>query len=200
MLINLGGPGDRRDDQEKLWLGYPRPPRGHSTVRWKFYFSFDVAGDPACQYFHRAPEHSPITAPQNCWLYSSGSVGIKRLSVPVLVEHETPARFTVRLHFADCDNTTIGQRIFDIKLQGNLVEKDFDVVRAAGGPSTAIVREFGDIEIRDKLHIELLQKSHMKSKSNRHKTILNALEIARDVDTEVTGRDDTFPRPLPGTP
>jgi len=183
MLINLGGPGDRRDDQGKLWLGYPRPPRGHSTVRWKLYFSFDVAGDPACQYFHRAPEHSSITAPQNCWLYSSGSVGIKRLSVPVLVEHETPARFTVRLHFADCHNTAIGQRIFDIKLQGNLVEKDFDVVRAAGGPGTAIVREFGDIEIRDKLHIELLQKAHMKSKSNRHKTILNALEIARDVDT-----------------
>jgi hypothetical protein len=54
--------------------------------------------------------------------------------------------FTVRLHFAEPDeDVKPGQRVFDVQLQGQTVLKDFDIVKAAGGARTAVVREFKHI-------------------------------------------------------
>ena len=71
-----------------------------------------------------------------------------------------PARtYTVRLHFAEPDDAKPGDRVFDVKIQGKVMLKGFDVVQAAGGPRRAVVREFTGIRAGDELTVELVPPS-----------------------------------------
>ncbi len=58
-------------------------------------------------------------------------------------------KYTVRLHFAetyeDIDND--GPRVFDVKLQGEEILKDFDVAKTAGAVQKAIVKEFKGVQV-----------------------------------------------------
>lgn len=50
--------------------------------------------------------------------------------------------FTVRLHFAEIVKDGLGQRLFDVRINGETVLKNFDVRVAAGGKNRAIVNQF----------------------------------------------------------
>ncbi|XP_009603858.1 putative LRR receptor-like serine/threonine-protein kinase At1g07650 [Nicotiana tabacum] len=56
--------------------------------------------------------------------------------------------YTVKLHFAeiiftnDTSFNSLGERIFDVYLQENLVLKDFNIAKEAGGPGQPIVKTF----------------------------------------------------------
>ncbi|KAM3222363.1 putative LRR receptor-like serine/threonine-protein kinase [Capsicum annuum] len=56
--------------------------------------------------------------------------------------------YTVKLHFAeiiftnDTSFSSLGERIFDVYLQENLVLKDFNIAKEAGGPGIPIVKTF----------------------------------------------------------
>jgi YD repeat-containing protein len=52
------------------------------------------------------------------------------------------ATYTVRLHFAEFYWTTVGQRIFNVTINGAPVLNDFDIIAAAGAPLTAIAKSF----------------------------------------------------------
>jgi hypothetical protein len=52
------------------------------------------------------------------------------------------ARYVVRLHFCEISKHKIGERVFDILINGNVVLKRLDIVAAAGGPRIAMVRDF----------------------------------------------------------
>jgi hypothetical protein len=64
--------------------------------------------------------------------------------------------YTVRLHFAEMGDAEAGQRVFDVKIQDRVALEDFDVVRAAGGPRMAVVKEFEGIQATDTITIELV--------------------------------------------
>ncbi|MGO8671232.1 MAG: choice-of-anchor tandem repeat GloVer-containing protein [Capsulimonadaceae bacterium] len=53
--------------------------------------------------------------------------------------------YTVRLHFADFQNSLPGQRVFSVTLNGVTVLTNFDVVAAAGGANTAVVEQFNTV-------------------------------------------------------
>lgn len=67
-----------------------------------------------------------------------------------------PRLFTVRLHFAEMDEVKPGRRIFDVKLQGETVLKNFDVVQAAGGVRKAVVKEFQHVTAGEALALEFI--------------------------------------------
>lgn len=50
--------------------------------------------------------------------------------------------YTVRLYFAETYWTTVGQRVFDVYINGTPVLTGFDIVAAAGGPKRGIVKTF----------------------------------------------------------
>ena len=52
------------------------------------------------------------------------------------------ASHTVRLHFAEIWWSGVGQRTFNVVINGAQVLANFDIVAAAGGPNRAIVRQF----------------------------------------------------------
>jgi PKD repeat protein len=50
--------------------------------------------------------------------------------------------YRVRLYFAEPGLAGIGQRVFDVKLQGQTVLSGFDIVREAGGQWRGVIKEF----------------------------------------------------------
>ena len=63
--------------------------------------------------------------------------------------------YTVRLHFAEPDQVTAGQRVFDVAVQGRPALQGFDVVREAGGPRRGVVKEFRGVRVRGELTVTL---------------------------------------------
>ena len=66
--------------------------------------------------------------------YISGSYTLRDLTAG--------AGYTVRLHFAELSNLDVGQRTFQVDINGTRVLTDFDIVAEAGGVNKAVVREF----------------------------------------------------------
>ncbi len=86
-----------------------------------------------------------------------------------------PRPFTVRLHFAEVEDAKPGERVFDVKLQDQVVIKDLDVVKAAGGPRKALVREFPHVMAGDTLTLEFI--SHTTPVKAGAAPILSGLEF-----------------------
>ncbi|WVZ01014.1 hypothetical protein V8G54_027083 [Vigna mungo] len=69
--------------------------------------------------------------------------------------------YTVNLHFAEImfinDQTfnSLGRRVFDIYIQGELVQKDFNIVEEAGGIGKAIIKNFTAVVSNNTLEIRL---------------------------------------------
>lgn len=66
------------------------------------------------------------------------------------------ANCSVKLHFSETEGAAVGQRVFDVKLQGNTVLSNFDIVQQAGGANKAIVREFTGLAVTNELRLELV--------------------------------------------
>jgi len=80
--------------------------------------------------------------------------------------------YTVKLHFAETysDITYDGPRVFDVKIQGAEVIKDWDVYKSAGGLNKAVVKEFKDIAVADGvLKVEFVTKQQSPE--------INAIEV-----------------------
>ncbi|MCX5660442.1 MAG: malectin domain-containing carbohydrate-binding protein, partial [Planctomycetota bacterium] len=67
-----------------------------------------------------------------------------------------PRSFAVRLHFAELDDVKPGQRVFDVKIQGQTVLRNFDVLKEAGGREKAVVKEFSHIQAGDTMAVEFV--------------------------------------------
>jgi len=61
----------------------------------------------------------------------------------------------VYLYFVEPEDLEPGERLFDVKIQGELVFSDFDVVREAGGPRRAVVKSVEGVLVSDELKVEL---------------------------------------------
>jgi hypothetical protein len=81
----------------------------------------------------------------------------------------------VRLHFAELGDAKRGERVFDVRLQGETVLEDFDVVRAARGARRAVVREFDGIAARRAVVLEFVPKA--AEVTARTAPILSAVEL-----------------------
>lgn len=66
-----------------------------------------------------------------------------------------PRQFRVRLHFADTGGGHESPGLFDVRLQGRTVLPAFNIREQAGGPNTAIIKEFNGVPAADRLTIEL---------------------------------------------
>ena len=173
LAINLGAPGDRSDSAGNLWLAYPRPS-GSLVLQFKV----EVGYHPRGRFFQRNSSYTPIAGTDDAWLFASAARGLKKCVIPLLDEDDGTALYRVRLAFADPDNAENGRRVFDVKLQGNVVLENFDPAGEAGGRDRAVWKEFSGIEVVDNLTIELLPKT---SASVPEQTpLLAGVEVVRE--------------------
>lgn len=170
--INFGAPGDRRDQRGKLWLGYPRP--GGSLV---LNLPLSVGFHPGGGFTQRNSTYTPVAGTAEPWLFTCAARGLQRCVVPLLSEGDGRAMYRVRLLFADLENDQPGQRLFDVRVQGQTRCADFDIVQSAGGPRRAAALQFENIEVQNDLVLELLPKPSRAAGDQL--PVLQALEIER---------------------
>jgi beta-galactosidase len=107
------------------------------------------------------------------WIYSSQARGLSRCELPLIGKDDAPAEYRVTLHFAELHkDAKPGDRVFDVKLQGQTVASGLDVVQVAGGIERALTREFRRVKVADNLVIELIPV--------KGEPILAAIEVERE--------------------
>ncbi|MBI2439793.1 MAG: PQQ-binding-like beta-propeller repeat protein [Lentisphaerae bacterium] len=122
-----------------------------------------------------------------------------------------PRRHTVRLHFAEPDNIGPGRRVFEVKLQGQTVLKNFDIVKEAGAPRKALVKEFKGVPATEALTLEFVPAASVSKPESE--PLLCALELVEEqftveqqaVETSTTVNskplaDAPWPRSGPSSP
>ena len=104
---------------------------------------------------------------------------------------EPPAQqtrsFTVKLHFAELDDIPARKRIFDVKIQENVVLKDFDVVSEADGVRKAVVKTFPGIQALNSLRIEFIPSDANRALDSV--PILNGMEVYDEAYVMDAGKD-----------
>jgi outer membrane protein assembly factor BamB len=157
VALNLGAPGDRRDQTGQLWLSWPRPsdnPRSNSTDKTGLALEFDIETTfrSGGGFVSHDGDATVGVSPELAWVTSSGGRGLVRLSVPLLGAEDPPGTYTVRLHLAQDSENASSSSACDVLLQGEPVLKDLDLSTESEG---RIVREFAGIEVVNRLVVEL---------------------------------------------
>jgi hypothetical protein len=156
--INFGAPGDRITRDGTLWLDYPSiggpSPKVNieATTSARFRYRHSV--------WMRKAERYP-------WVSASVAEGLERFVMKDL----KPGRYLVRLYFAEPDDIAPAYRLQDIRIQGQIVMRDYDIATDAGGVMRGTMKEFASIEVRDDLTVELSASSG--------KTIISGIEAIR---------------------
>ena len=173
LAINLGAGGDRNDAAGDLWLSFPRPYKGRLVLPLKV----DVAFHPGGRFVRGSSSYTPFDDTDDPWLFASAAAGLRKCSIPLLADGDDSAVYRVALALADPENSKPGQRVFDIKLQGKVVAKDFDIIKAAGGRTRTLLKTFDGIAVDRNLEIELVPKG--ESLAPNQLPILQGVEITR---------------------
>ncbi len=170
MAVNLGAPGDRKAQNGQLWFSFPRY-RAYQVTS----LDVDLGLQPRFANgggMRSIGEHSlSIRSDEPPWIYTSWADGLTRLSVPLLGKEDAPARYRLRLHFADVQRGDHVPPLFDVKVQGELLAEGI-APRQDQGEAIPIVTELSGIKVERDLVIELLPR--------RGTPILNAIEIERE--------------------
>ena len=169
MLLNLGGPGDRKDAQGNLWLSYPRRAAYQKT-------SLDIALDLKPVFstggkFNSVREMASAGQTANPWLYSSWAEGIQQLQLPLLGESDAPAAYNVKLHFAKSSQDSSDPIVFDVLMQGKVVLEGVTIQAAVSNELAVVIKEVPTVLVTDNLVIEFKEKAG--------KARLNAIEVTK---------------------
>ncbi len=169
--INLGAPGFREDEQKTLWIPYPARSGGGILGDWLPVYQHD---DTMC--YRHSDDLLQIEGTRTPWVFTSGYAHTKPLSFTLIDPAQEPARYTVRLFFAEPEELGEGQRVFGVSLQGKEVLENFDVVKQAGGPRRALIKEFRGIQVSGSLVVGLQPADGSAVKS----PILCGIEVVRE--------------------
>lgn len=169
-FINLGAPGDRRDNEGKMWLAFPRPDGGYKVP-------FSIEKLQGFSYYRRNANSLKISGTDCPWVYASGCRGLWQVKISLFIgAAEVFQKFyTVRLHFAELSDVKKGQRVFDIMVQDKIQVRDFDIVKEAEKKNTALVKEFKSIQATDSLVINFI--SSEEKPTGKTAPILSGIEV-----------------------
>ncbi len=144
--VNLGAPGCRKADDGVLWVEYP--PVGGTDERPGVSVSPNQV-----DWFRR--HSSQVEGDGPAWVGASGGKGLRSLTV-TLSRDPGPARsYTVSLWFMEPDDLRGGRRVFDVALQGQMMMKEFEPFREAGGVNRIVRRDFRGVRAGRDLTVTL---------------------------------------------
>ncbi len=154
LAINFGAPGDMRDRDGTVWFGYPRPSTVNGQGSFRNYgIKFKLAEAGNIEVVQRDWRDVKFAGTDKPWVFTSGLKGVTKFSVPLL-EKGAKAKYTVRLGFTPLPGDAAGSRVFDVRLQGKTVLRNFDVAKAAAA-GAVVVREIKGVEVTENLLVEL---------------------------------------------
>lgn len=147
--VNLGAPGDRKADDGLLWLEYPSVGGSSPSVE------IDLEPQEP-RWFRR--HSSQISGAGLPWVSASGAEGLTSIKIQLAERDPKPRRYTLRLHFVEPEDAQPGQRVFQVKVQGQPAIPSLDVVQEAGGRNRALVKELRGVEVAQDLTIALVSQ------------------------------------------
>jgi outer membrane protein assembly factor BamB len=163
--INLNAPGDRQAENGTLWTDFPHVGGASYSI------PIELKGKGV----FGLRRHEAFVSGALPWVAASCQINVRDVIVNLNVSKGKPRTYTVRLYFAELGYAKVGQRVFDIALQGKTLIERFDVHAAAGGLNRGIVREFRDVSVSDRLRIRLTP--HKGSRG----AMLSGVEIVSEV-------------------
>ena len=160
LYLDLGSGGDRRDKKGNVWLTTHRPHR-HKLLLSN---TVNIAMYPGGESVQHSSIHTPIEGADAPFVFASAARGLKRCVIPVTTPADGAGTFTAKLGFAAPPGDKPGQRVFDVKLNGNVVLKGFDIVKEAGAANRAVWKTF-TVDIGGDLVLDLVASSDTPSVS-----------------------------------
>jgi len=113
----------------------------------------------------------PLTAPETVYQ----SCRYRKASFIFAMKPPPPGKsYTVRLHFAELTCDKAGERVFDVKINGKTVLKDFDICLAAGAKDKAVVKDFTGVVPDDEGNIEI---DPVANRGMKEPAAINGIEI-----------------------
>ena len=187
--INLGAVADMKDDQGVVWFGYPNPKTDAHTHFPNYGVKFDLRDRslPGMGYFSRDFKGVELAGTDKPWLFTSGCLGLTQCTLPLVDDDagQEPRTYTVRLGFKAMPGDRAGQRVFDIKLQNDVVLEDCDPVQIAGSLDAAVVKEFKNVRVENDLVLELVPNASEPKAAQA--PLLNFIEVIREDIERVSG-------------
>ncbi|HIG30681.1 MAG TPA: hypothetical protein EYQ50_23930 [Verrucomicrobiales bacterium] len=158
MGLNFGAPGDRMSSDSILWMEYPMKggPAPVIELIVKPFVDEQVTivktfdGDE----FRIHP--SGMVSGQWDWIASSWVEKIEEVQITLSDSLDEIVSYTVGLVFAELKDAQKGDRVFDVYIQGTLVEEAFDVFHQANGKNREIVKTYSGISAHDKLTVKFV--------------------------------------------
>lgn len=145
--INLGGPGDRLDDERREWLGFPRP---HTVGRLEFIFDIQPRLAPSGKW--TSNNEDSVDLPKNLtpWLFASAATQLEHFEAELLGPADPKgAKYRVKLYFVDADLETV--KNLPIQWQGKAAEGTTSQLTDSDRKTSVIVREFNGISVDGKI-------------------------------------------------
>lgn len=170
--LNLGAPGDRRDKQGHLWLGFPR--RSGSLL-----LELDAAVGfyPGGSFRQHNSVYTNIGQTDMPWLFASSAFGLRNCVLPVTSTADGAGTFDVRLLLAEPEHQKPGKRVFDVIVEGKTIAEDVDPFVLAGGAHRATSLLCEGIESDGDITIELATDESRPSPGQM--PIVYGIEITR---------------------
>lgn len=155
--LNFGAPGDCRAPSGRLWLDYPSVGGESPDI------PVVIDGDSLDYFrFHPSRVSQDLGAGEASldWVAASGVEGATSIRIQLAeADSISEQTYTIRLHFADVDESAVGDRVFDVHLQGQAVLERFDIVGETGAPNRSIRKEFRQIRASNELQIDLVERA-----------------------------------------
>jgi outer membrane protein assembly factor BamB len=160
--LNFGGAGDRKADDGTLWLEHPSIGGTSPAIQ--------VTTKPAAPELFR--RHSSAVNGTYSWVASSGLKNVNEVTV-MLGKMAGPRHYTVKLYFAEPDRFAVGERVFNVSIEGKEMLKNFDIVKEADGAGRTVIREFKGIAANGQLTIQLTPSAQASTRG----AVLCGLEL-----------------------
>ena len=182
MAANLGAPGGRRAADGTAWGAWPVPTLPSRKGRLPRKRDPDppvvVEFDPRFGYWcdHSSRYRAAGDGGGLPWVASSGVRGVKVVTLRLATAERRT--YTLRLHFAEPDDIAPGMRVFDVSVGGRTVLRDFDIVKAAGGPRRAVVRTVAGISVSGRMTVTFTPKGKGPLPETRV-PVLSGVEVRR---------------------
>jgi outer membrane protein assembly factor BamB len=189
LAVNFGAPGDMRDDNGRMWFGYPRPKAysgiGYGNYGVKLQLSEEVTDGmgPYCRDYRGVN----IDGSDKPWLFTSGYRGLLSCKLPLIDDAagQKQGRYTVRLGFKALATDKPGDRVFDVKLNGKAVLTDFDILQKKPNPNKVVIKEFKGVPVKSNLLLQLVPK--VADCGPERASIISFVEVIRE-DSATTSK------------
>ncbi len=173
LYLDFGATGDRRDAGGRLWLA---PTRGKDAGKLLLSYEVEVKSIDGAGHCRRTAVYTPIENTDLDFVFASAARGLNTARIPIAEDDKGGGTFNIRLGFSALPGDKPGQRVFDVKLNGKTVLKDFDIIRETGKADRALWKEF-TMPINKELTLAMVAKTGNPDVTQM--PLINGLQILR---------------------